>query len=568
MKKNHTLCKKISAAAALLTVCLALFAFSAGIFGSTLFQDVKYSSWYYFYVKYDYDHGIMKGTSATSFLPGESMSRAMTVQTVYNLAGRPPVAECDDPAYPEWRRFSDVADSAWYAEAVRWAWQTGVTTGVTETLFRPDQPVTREEFAAFLYRYEKYLYEQTFAENGETEEAAAEDPAEGTEVPAEAETPGFDETYAPGDLTRFKDGASVSEYARTPLSWAVSAGLFLGTNQGNIDPRRNIARSEAAAVLARYHGITAADIEAMRIAPVSVTVSAAGDCTLGKDKNAAYATSFPAMYANVGNPAYFFSNVYGVFSRDDLTIVNLEGTLTTQTARANKTFAFKGDPSYVKILTAGSVEAANLANNHSRDYGLQSYYDTIRYTEAAGIRTFGYDRRAVMEVNGVKVGLIGVYELPYGMSCGGEMVRQLNAVKRDGADIVIVSFHWGVERSNYPNMTQKRLAHMAVDNGADLVLGHHPHVLQGVEVYKGKNIVYSLANFCFGGNKNPADKDTMIFQQTFTLLDDELVRDNVSAIIPCRVSSVTTRNDYRPTILTGSEAERVLARIRAYSKGL
>ncbi len=271
---------------------------------------------------------------------------------------------------------------------------------------------------------------------------------------------------------------------------------------------------------------------------LTITISAAGDCTLGTDEYFDPSTSLNAYYDSNG-PEYFFQNVKSIFDADDLTIVNMEGTLTEETARQDKTYAFKGPAEYAQILTSGGVEAANLANNHSHDYGDKSYTDTIETIEAAGIVSFGYDRTAVMDVNGIKVGLVGTYELADGMGCEDEMIANIKAVEEQGAQIVIVSFHWGLERENYPTENQVNLAHSAIDNGADLVLGHHPHVLEGIEVYNGKNIVYSLGNFCFGGNSNPSDKDTMIFQQTFTVENGELAADNVTNIIPCSVSSIT-----------------------------
>lgn len=300
--------------------------------------------------------------------------------------------------------------------------------------------------------------------------------------------------------------------------------------------------------------------------PVSITISAAGDCTLGTDENFNASTSLNAYYDSNG-PAYFFQNVKSIFDADDLTIVNMEGTLTESTSRQDKTYAFKGPAEYTQILTDGGVEAANLANNHSRDYGEQSYTDTIAALDAAGITSFGYDRTAVMDVNGVKVGLVGTYELADGMGCEDEMISNIKAVEEQGAQIVVVSFHWGLEKENYPTENQVNLAHSAIDNGADLVLGHHPHVLEGIEVYNGKNIVYSLGNFCFGGNSNPSDKDTMIFQQTFTVQNGELVEDNVTNIIPCSISSESGRNNYQPTPLEGDEADRVRGRIEEYSSG-
>ena len=302
--------------------------------------------------------------------------------------------------------------------------------------------------------------------------------------------------------------------------------------------------------------------------PVSITVSMVGDCTLGTDVNFDQSTSFDAFYQMKNDPGYFFQNVKDIFTADDLTVANMEGTLTTSNDRQQKTFAFKGDPSYTEILTRGGVEATNLANNHSHDYGDQSYEDTIQYLEAAGITTFGYDRTAVMDVKGIKVGLIGIYELKDGLGRQQQVIDTIQEVKDQGAQVIIVSFHWGTEKSNIPDDIQKTLAHLAVDQGADLVVGHHPHVLQGIEKYQGKNIVYSLGNFCFGGNKNPSDKDTMIFQQTFTVENGELVEDDVTNIIPCSLSSESGYNNYQPMVLEGSEKERVLQKIEEFSAAL
>lgn len=302
--------------------------------------------------------------------------------------------------------------------------------------------------------------------------------------------------------------------------------------------------------------------------PVSITVSMVGDCTLGTDVNFDQSTSFDAFYQMKNDPGYFFQNVKDIFTADDFTVANMEGTLTTSNDRQQKTFAFKGDPSYTEILTRGGVEATNLANNHSHDYGDQSYEDTIQYLEAAGITTFGYDRTAVMDVKGIKVGLIGIYELKDGLGRQQQVIDTIQEVKDQGAQVIIVSFHWGTEKSNVPDDIQKTLAHLAIDQGADLVVGHHPHVLQGIEKYQGKNIVYSLGNFCFGGNKNPSDKDTMIFQQTFTVENGELVEDDVTNIIPCSLSSESGYNNYQPMVLEGSEKERVLQKIEEFSAAL
>ena len=301
---------------------------------------------------------------------------------------------------------------------------------------------------------------------------------------------------------------------------------------------------------------------------VSFTISAVGDCTFGTDENFAYEGSMPAKYDEVGDFNYFFENVKSVFEEDDLTIVNFEGTLTDSTIREDKQFAFKADKSYAEILTDGFVEAANLANNHSKDYGEQSYNDTMDALDEAGITNFGYDRVAIKKVKGIKVGLVGTYVLADGLGVKDSMEKNIQDLKDEGAQVIIASFHWGEEKAEYPNDVQVELAHAAIGAGADLVLGHHPHVLQGIEQYKGKNIVYSLGNFCFGGNMYPSDMDTMIFQQTFTLKGGKLQEDNVTNIIPCSISSVEDYNNYQPTPAAGEKETEILNKITQRSQGL
>lgn len=308
--------------------------------------------------------------------------------------------------------------------------------------------------------------------------------------------------------------------------------------------------------------------ETLEVQETTITISAAGDCTLGTDEGFNYKRSFKGKYDAVQDPAYFFQNVQPVFAQDDLTIVNMEGTLTEETTREPKQFAFKGDAEYAKILTAGAVETANLANNHSFDYGKKSYEDTITALEAEGISSFGYERTAVMDIKGVKVGLAGVYELAEHIDCKQDLLDNIASLKEQGAQIIIVSFHWGQEKENVPSDVQVELAHAAVDNGADLVLGHHPHVLQGIEEYKGKNIVYSLGNFCFGGNSAPSDMDTMIFQQTFIVKDGKLQEDNVTNILPCKISSAYEEgyNNYQPILAEGDQKEKIFERLSEYSQ--
>ena len=300
--------------------------------------------------------------------------------------------------------------------------------------------------------------------------------------------------------------------------------------------------------------------------PVSLTLSVVGDCTLGTDETFDYDTSLNAYYENYGAD-YFLQNVKDIFSTDDLTIANFEGTLTDSDEREDKTFAFKAPASYASILTGGSVEAVNTANNHSHDYGEQSFNDTLAALDDAGIVHFGYDETAVMDVKGIKVGLVGIYELYDHLEREQQLKDNIAKVKADGAQLIVVIFHWGNETETIPDSNQTTLGRIAIDEGADLVCGHHPHVLQGIETYKGRNIVYSLGNFCFGGNSSPSDMDTMIYQQTFTIDADGVKKDNVTNIIPCSISSAAYDgyNNYQPTPAEGDETTRILGKINERS---
>ncbi len=296
--------------------------------------------------------------------------------------------------------------------------------------------------------------------------------------------------------------------------------------------------------------------------PVTLTVTFAGDCTLGSDVNFDGSRSFNSKYAEVQDPAYFLQNVAELFGADDLTVVNMEGVLTEGGERADKEFAFRGKPEYSKILSSASVEAATMANNHSKDYGEDSYNDTIEALEGDNVKTFGYDRIAYMDVKGVKVALIGAYFPEDSDENQKAMTDNIAKARSEGAQLVLVYVHWGIERDYDPSTDQMNMGRAAIDAGADLVVGSHPHVIQGWEVYQGRYIVYSLGNFCFGGNSNPEDKDCMLFQQTFTVTGNEVAKNDDVDFIACSVSSESDRNTYQPTIAEGDEKARIDGKIQ------
>lgn len=296
----------------------------------------------------------------------------------------------------------------------------------------------------------------------------------------------------------------------------------------------------------------------------TITISTLGDCTLGTDANFSTVNSFNA-YDEANGHDYFFQNVKSILEDDDVTFANLEGTFTTSNDRQDKQYAFKGDPDYTEILTDGSVEVVTLANNHSGDYGEQGLADTETALEEAGIDYCIGDTITVKEVNGVKIAFIGIF-VNYGTDDSEKQLRSdIENAKKQGAELIITAFHWGSEKATQPDETQQSLAHTAIDCGADLVVGHHPYVLQGIEKYNGKYIAYSLGNFCFGGNSNPSDMDTMIFRQTFTVSGDGAAEDDDVTVIPCSISSDQGYNNYQPTPAKGEAAASIIARLNEYS---
>lgn len=291
-----------------------------------------------------------------------------------------------------------------------------------------------------------------------------------------------------------------------------------------------------------------------------ITISAAGDFTLGTDESFAYAGSFPDE-ANKNGMPYFVEKLGSIFEQDDFTTVNLETTLTNATEKAQKKFRFKGDPAYAEILKLGGIEAVNLANNHTHDYLEKGYEDTIVTLKKNDIGYFGYNQKYMTEVKGIKIGALGYEGWNDTPEIRATVEADIKDLREQGATIVLVHYHWGNEREYVPYAAQQTLAYHTIDSGADLIVGHHPHVIQGIEEYKGKFIVYSLGNFMFGGNRNPSDKDTYVFQQTFQVKGNQLTDHKQIKIVPFSISSVQNRNNYQPLLLTGSEKDRVKQKI-------
>lgn len=293
---------------------------------------------------------------------------------------------------------------------------------------------------------------------------------------------------------------------------------------------------------------------------ITMTFTFAGDCTLGCH-SAHSRAGYGFLMTVEENFDYPFANVRQWFENDDFTMVNLEGVLGDKGSPAGKKFAFRGYGSYTNILTQNSVEAVSLANNHVYDYGQTGYDETRRLLDEAGVPYAEQNAGKLVTLeNGVTVGLYGTV---YNSIDEEAMPEGIKALKEQGADIVIYAPHWGTEHSFDATAQQKELGRIAIDAGADIVYGCHPHVLQPIEEYNGGVILYSLGNFAFGGNIYPSDYDTAIIQQELTLETDGTVILGQRTIIPCSLSSIEKRNNYQPTpYAEGSEEyARVISKL-------
>ncbi|WP_317311019.1 CapA family protein [Clostridium thermobutyricum] len=303
-----------------------------------------------------------------------------------------------------------------------------------------------------------------------------------------------------------------------------------------------------------------------------IIITAAGDCTLGTDTNFNYSSSLNAEVANSGNDyGTLMKNVKEIFEKDDYTIVNLETTFTESNEKLNKgegiTFNFKGPKEFVNILKEGNIEGVTISNNHIYDYGQKGFTDTVNTLKEANVDFCGEGYKILKEIKGIKVAFLGYQGWMETEELKSKIKADIEEMRDKGALLVIPYFHWGIERANKPYDVQVNLARFSIDNGADMVLGSHPHVMQSIENYKGKMIVYSLGNFSFGGNSNPVDKRTFMVQMKFKFEDDK----NVGAeyrIIPASISSVKNRNDYRPTPSKGEEKKAILKELNNLSETL
>ncbi len=291
-----------------------------------------------------------------------------------------------------------------------------------------------------------------------------------------------------------------------------------------------------------------------------IVMTFGGDCVLGsEEKSRALPESFHTAVEKNGF-SWPFSGISDVFAGDDLSMVNLENVLKDNGGdKVSRQHNFRGPTSFAEILRQGSVELVNLANNHFPDYGQEGKNSTRGALEEAGIAYAGYSSLHIFEKNGILIGFAGIRETIWHQD-HARVADEIAQLKKAGCHYIVYTCHFGNEYEPSHNALQGEIARAAVDAGADLVIGHHPHIVQGIEEYQGGLIFYSLGNLVFGGNLDLTAFDGLLVQVTLDFSNETLDLTHVR-LLPVLTSGNRPANDFRPVLAQGEDLARILEAI-------
>lgn len=265
---------------------------------------------------------------------------------------------------------------------------------------------------------------------------------------------------------------------------------------------------------------------------------------------------------------YPFDNVKKIFAEKDILFGNLETVLSCEGEKEEKFAVINTKPENVEYLIKANFDVINIANNHILDLGITGFKNTINELKGKKINYIGggieKSNIAIIKKKSIKIGFIGYcsnMKIPNSISVNllneKIIINEIRYLK-EYCDVIVVSLHWGIENVLYPSPKQIKLAHNMIDNGADIILGHHPHIIQGIERYKNGLIAYSLGNFNFDYNLSKSTQESFILSIAF---DKNGLQD--FEIIPVFIDE-----NYVPNLIKGSKKEILLKNISKMSKFL
>lgn len=298
-------------------------------------------------------------------------------------------------------------------------------------------------------------------------------------------------------------------------------------------------------------------------APKQVKVTFVGDCTLGCTSSEREKSSGFESFIYRNGLTYPFEKVQEIFTNDDCTVINLESVFyDTDAGKVSKTYNFRAPMSFAEMLPLSSIEAASIANNHTGDYGSYGIRSTVLALQQQGVNYFGStedtDAVYVLEKDGVKIGFVAAY-ISYWWGHKQQIQECFDFLRERGCQVIVACIHGGVEYDTRHDMHQENMANAMIRYGADLVVGHHPHVLQGVRVNSGVTTLWSLGNFSFGGNSKVRSIHSVIAQVTFSFDNSNAYLGHQLNLIPAHMSGTAEYNNYQPVLVSGAEADQVIA---------
>ena len=302
-------------------------------------------------------------------------------------------------------------------------------------------------------------------------------------------------------------------------------------------------------------------VPACALADKTITITFTGDVTMGSEERKREKDFSFDTFAETKGYDYFFANVRDFFAEDDLTVVNLECVLSDSSKgeKKDKTYRFRGPTDFINILKNANVDACNIANNHTMDYGKNGYASTLAAVQGAGLGAFGNGDVFIFEKDGIKIAFLGGNTTAFTSRKAWAKEEMARLRAEEGVDAIIYTYHGGTEYGRVHAKRQTTSAEWAIRNGADLVIMHHPHVIMGFEIFNNRTICYSLGNFCFGGNKEVRERalEAMVVRAELTFADDGTYLGQQLKLYPVHTSGNPEVNDYQPRLITDPAAAQI-----------